>query len=342
MTDRSVFSIDAHAFIISRQAMPTASNIAMVVEGLRGLPWTWIGAGIHRVRCDALPGQPPIHDAGAVGLLAGRQKALDLAGSADVIVYLDDDVSLPCGWAEAILAPFSDPEVHFVGCRYLPKYECKPPFWMEGLWTEAAGFRFLGQLSLLDGGEGTRAYAPTLVWGLCFAARRATLAKLGGFHPDGYPWPLRRYRGDGETGLSLKAEAAGLKAIYQGDTHVCHHVPRSRMTPRYFEQRAFLQGISDSYTELRSTGAVPTRISSHWREIARAMKGGLLRHQVLKSPTSKGISNLMARAHSQGRSYHLEQVRSDPGLLEWVMRKDYRNYNLPAGWEKYAELPEIE
>ena len=114
------------------------------------------------------------------------------------------------------------------------------------LWLERDdGFRILSHLSLLDGGEVSRVCTPLLVWGLCFAVRRETAIKLGGFHPDGYPWGLRRYRGDGETGLALKAEMLGLKAFYQGQTFVRHRVPATRTTPEYFERRSFLQGISE-------------------------------------------------------------------------------------------------
>jgi hypothetical protein len=28
-------------------------------------------------------------------------------------------------------------------------------------------------------------------------------------------------------------------------------------------------------------------------------------------------------------------VRRDPRLLEWVLRPDYWQYQLPAGWERY-------
>ena len=131
------------------------------------------------------------------GLVAGRHRALS-ACHEEVLIYLDDDVTLPSAWIEGILEPFADPEVHFVGCRYLPDYEHSPPHWLDGLWRENDhGFNVLPYLSLLDGGETSRPYRPMLVWGLCLAVRRETLIKLGGFHPDGYPWELRRFRGDG-------------------------------------------------------------------------------------------------------------------------------------------------
>ena len=163
---------------------------------------------------------------------------------------------LPEGWLEAILEPFADPLVHLVGCRYLPEYEVEPPDWLEQLWTKDSQGCHLSALSLLDYGTETKEIDPIMIWGLCYAIRRETLVKLGGFHPDAYPWELRRYRGDGETAPSALARQLKLKALYQGKTAVYHQVPKSRMTVEYFERRAYLQGISDSYTSIRRSRAM--------------------------------------------------------------------------------------
>lgn len=273
-------------------------------------------------------------DAGAVGLVAGRHKALEVCDE-DVVIYLDDDVSLPEGWKAKMMKPFEDPEVHFVGCRYLPDYEHEPQAWLEGLWGESDGFRMLGYLSLLDGGSAGRFYDPCYVWGLCFAVRRETVVKLGGFNPDGYPWELRRYRGDGETALSMKAKTLGLKAYYQGETHVMHKVPAARMTPQYFERRAFLQGISDSYTQVRLDGAPQSPAARHWKDALRPLKRRYERMRVLSKPSARGVRQLMHQAHAAGYRYHQEKVRQDPKLLEWVLKPDYFDYRLPLGWQRY-------
>ena len=269
------------------------------------------------------------------GLLAGRHRALRTANS-DVLIFLDDDVTLGPDWLKNILDPFGEPDIHFVGCRYLPHYEHEPPSWMGGLWGESGvGFRTLSQLSLLDGGESSRVYQPTLVWGLCFAVRRETVMKLGGFHPDGYPWEMRRFRGDGETGLALKAAALGLKAFYQGRTHVWHRVPTSRMTPEYFETRAFLQGISNSYTQIRLEGRVPPAQERSWKDHLRPAKWKIERALISRKPTTNGVHLLMARAHWAGIQFHQKEVRNDAKLLTWVLKSDYFDYRLPIGWEQY-------
>jgi len=278
--------------------------------------------------------------------VGGRHKALQ-ACREEVIIYLDDDVSLPAGWIESILEPFADPDIHFVGCRYLPDYEQEPPSWLNGLWQEAEdNFRILSYLSLLDGGDLARLCRPIFVWGLCFAVRRETVFKVGGFNPDGYPWELRRFRGDGETGLALKAESIGLKAYYQGKTHVLHRVPASRTTPEYFERRSFLQGISDSYSQIRREHGLSASTLGSWRDLVRPAwdllrpaKWKLEREMVLRRPTADGVQRLMRSAHFAGMQFHRTEVRRDPKLLEWVLRKNYFDYRLPDGWEQYLTLP---
>ena len=328
----------AHPFVVSKLADPSGTFLAEISRGLGDCPWSWVSAGLERRGCtEADPQRTEVLDAGAPGLVAGRHKALEECRD-DVIIYLDDDVILPAGWIESIVEPFADPDIHFVGCRYLPDYEYDPPAWLEGLWQEDNdGFRVLPHLSLLDGGELSRCYRPSLVWGLCFAARREMVVRLGGFNPDGYPWELRRFRGDGETGLTLKAEMLGLKAFYQGKIHVNHRVPASRMTPQYFERRSFLQGISDSYTQIRRDHAVPTAPRRSWKDLVRPAKRKLERDLILRSPTVEGVRRLMARSHGAGMEFHRSEVCHDPSLLEWVLKQDYFDYRLPNVWERPPE-----
>lgn len=328
--------VTAGVCVISSQDNPSTDLLESITQGLGDTPLTWVYAGLDG---NPRPHRPqPLQrvSAGHVGLVAGRHRALE-AVNADVIVYLDDDVILARGALERILEPFGDPQVHFVGCRYLPYYEQEPPPWLTDLWqVERDGFRTFYQLSLLDGGETSRLFSPRLVWGLCFAVRRDTVIKLGGFHPDGYPWELRRFRGDGETGLAVLAESLGLKAYYQGQTHVLHRVPASRMTPQYLERRSFLEGISSSYAQVRRNARIPPQPDGSWRDVIRPAKRKLDRLMAFRSPTTSRVHRLMVVAHEAGMRYHEEELRNDPKLLEWVLRPNYFDYTLPEGWEGYC------
>jgi hypothetical protein len=330
----------AHLYVPSRLPDPSAAALTGITQQVEDRFWSWVSAGVERRLSTQLASQKiEVLNAGAPGLVAGRHTALK-ACQEDVIVYVDDDVTLPARWMESILEPFADPDIHFVGCRYLPDYQHEPPSWLEGLWQEAGDdFRILGELSLLDGGASSRPYPPMFVWGLCFAIRRETAIRLGGFNPDGYPWELRRFRGDGESGLTMKAEMIGLKAYYQGKTHVMHHIPASRMTLEYFERRSFLQGISDSYTQIRRDGGLSASPPRSWRDYVRPAKWKLERELILRKPTAQGVQRLTARSRFAGMQFHRNEVRDDPKLLDWVLREDYFDYRLPDGWEQYLGRP---
>ena len=327
---------NVRACVVSGTA-PCTASVEGITRGIGSDAFCWIFAGLDHGIGNPKPISSGINfiRANQVGLVAGRHKALEVCNE-DILVYLDDDVTLPVGWVDKMVEPFEDSEIHVVGCRYLPDYECAPPAWLENLWeARDDGFCTLGYLSLLDGGQESRAFSPMHVWGLGFAVRRETAIKLGGFHPDGYPWKLRRYRGDGESGLAMKAEMLGLKAFYQGQTFLKHRVPASRMTREYFERRSFLQGISDSYTQIRRERRVPPESRRSWKDLLRPAKWSLERQKLSRHPTTESVRRLMARAHFDGVQFHRNEVRKDPKLLEWVLRDNYFDYSLPDGWKAY-------
>jgi len=259
------------------------------------------------------------------GQLSGRHCGA-LEASGDICVFLDDDVRLDRDWLAAIEESFFDPQVALVGGPSRPLFESTPPDWLKNFFDSDQQGRHCADLSLFDGGEQIKEIDPCYVWGLNFAIRRKSLVDLGGFHPDLIPKPLQRFQGDGETGLSLKVAHAGLKALYHPQAAVLHEVPACRMTVPYFEQRAFYQGVCASYTQFRSEGKPADALRACTDRIKRFL---------LEAPRS-GIRRRTAKAYAAGFEFHQEQVRKDPQLLDWVLRKDYWDYRLPAGWEKYC------
>jgi glycosyltransferase involved in cell wall biosynthesis len=266
-----------------------------------------------------------------LGLHNGRHSGARHA-KGQILVFVDDDIIADRNWLQAIVDTFHDPDVHLVGGRNLPLYEEEPPAWLEALWTQNPdGTRWCGYLSLLDFGEQYREIDPGFVWGVNFAIRKKSLVDLGGFHPDGVPWELRRFRGDGESAVSREAEKRGLKAIYQPKALIYHRVPKSRMTIEYFERRAYLQGISDSFTMIRSNGGLMLpQVSSHrfdWKAPLRRAKR--LARRLLKPEQPQPLEpyqEIKARiraAYQAGFEYHQNEIRNDPRLLEWVLKPDY-------------------
>lgn len=272
------------------------------------------------------------------GSLSARHRGA-LESEADICAFIDDDVRVAVNWLHALREAFQDPAVALVGGPSRPIYESRPPEWLQAFYHEDDHARHCGWLSLLEGGERSKEIDPRYVWSLNYSIRKKTLFDLGGFHPDYLPKPLQRFQGDGETGLSLKILKAGGKAVYHPQAAVQHEVPAARMTGDYFQQRAHFQGMCNSFTKIRAEGRASRRAWS-WKGPLRSVKRLIVK---LLRPDDSALPVLkerVAKAYQAGYAFHQREVRRDPRLLEWVLRKDYWNYALPIGWEKCFNRPD--
>ncbi|RAM51569.1 MAG: hypothetical protein C6Y22_10940 [Hapalosiphonaceae cyanobacterium JJU2] len=263
------------------------------------------------------------------GLLSGRHRgALEAKG--EILTFVDDDIEADVNWLRAIKESFDDPTVQMVGGRNLPKYEVEPPKWLEWFWLEHPYGKLCAELSLLDFGDQVREIDANYVWGLNFSIRKSTLLELGGFHPDCIPKHLQYFQGDGETGLTQKANKKGYKAIYQPQALVWHSVSQDRMSYEYFEKRYFYQGVCDSYSLIRETEGQLKHLS-----LIENIKAPLIRlkqasKKLMSIQTEKDLlEERFHNAYQKGYQFHQNAVRQNPKLLNWVLKQDYWNYNLP-------------
>lgn len=284
-----------------------------------------------------LPGFRRIFDS-RPGLHVGRHIGLNNA-KGNILVYGDDDIEAFPTWLEGIYESFLEPEIVLVGGKIIPKYETVPPQFLTDLWTNNGQGKMLSWLSLLNCGDKVRTISPYLVWGCNFSIRKNVLLEIGGFHPDGMPQELIKYRGDGETTISREIERLGYKVIYNPMASVHHWVPKERMTEEYFKRRAFNQGISGSYTQLRSQyfgdrsntimkrelfkrvrdKSIGQNITSINRRIIIAMQK--ISKLVVKKHTP--LEQIIDKAYVEGFAFHQNEVKKDPQLLKWVLKQNY-------------------
>ncbi|MBR8834040.1 MAG: glycosyltransferase family 2 protein [Stigonema ocellatum SAG 48.90 = DSM 106950] len=263
------------------------------------------------------------------GLLSGRHRgALEAKG--EILTFVDDDIEADPNWLQAIQESFDDPSVQLVGGRNLPNYEIEPPQWLEWFWLEHPYGRFCCELSLLDFGNQVREIDANYVWGLNFSIRKSALFELGGFHPDCIPKDLQYFQGDGESGLTFKANLKGYKAIYQPNALVFHCVSKVRMTPEYFDKRYFYQGVCNSYSEIREQKGQLKQVTliEHLKVQLRSIRD--LVRQIIKRKTEKDLLKArFNRAYLEGYQFHQNAVRKNPALLDWILKDDYWDYKLP-------------
>lgn len=268
------------------------------------------------------------------GLHYGRHAGMR-AASGDILTYADDDIEAFPTWLEAILDSFKDPKVNLVGGKNIPLFEANPPQWLLEMWNfRHPEGKYLGYLSILDFGDEARFIEPYFIWGCNFSVRKETLITAKGFHPDGMPGDKLILRGDGESYISKFIEESGKKACYNPAASVHHIIPVSRMTIDYFQRRAYAQGISDSYTDIRYANEkhkqnpksgfsfLPEMVRGIYRKITFAQ----LRDDILKVQEElykSDIRRILEKSHYQGYHLHQREVKYNPEFMKWVMKNDY-------------------
>jgi len=272
------------------------------------------------------------------GSLAGRHRGAKEA-SGEILTFIDDDIEAHPGWLPSISDAFRESDVHLVGGKNLPKFEATPPPWLKDFWiTTPYGGKECGYLSLLDLGDKLLRVHPDFVWSLNLSIRRETLFDAGGFHPDIYPKRLQRFQGDGETGLTMKLFERGYGALYHPGAAVFHAIPKNRMTIDYFEKRMYFQGVADSYSDIRKSHFSTAKDPSPPQDVMKQVfeksvyvaKGSLSKvfAHLKSTKDARAIKEKMEHAYNKGYEFHQAQVRADPTLLKWILKKDYWDYHL--------------
>jgi glycosyltransferase involved in cell wall biosynthesis len=264
------------------------------------------------------------------GLHVGRHAGWHVA-RADVLVFCDDDIEAEPSWVSGIVDSFADLQVGLVGGNCYPNFEAEPPPWLARWWAEPVGpGRALGYLSVLDFGQGRFDIDPAFVWGCNFSVRRAVLDAVGGFHPDSMPKELMRFRGDGESHVAWAVRAQGWRTLFSSAASVHHQVSAGRMTHAYFEQRAFAQGVSDSYSAVRRCARVPLPLKERALQALRPTAHALRERWRARGTTSDAVAAELLRvrlgtlrAWREGVNYHQSQLRADRQLLDWVLKESY-------------------
>ncbi|MDD2336795.1 MAG: glycosyltransferase [Geobacteraceae bacterium] len=236
------------------------------------------------------------------GLHVGRNAGLKHA-KGNILVYADDDIKAIDTWLEGVAESFLDNNVALVTGKILPEFETQPPSWVQDLANHIEGGWSLGWYTLLDLGNNVKTIPHEYVWGANFAIRKNILLQVGGFHPDAFPQELIKYRGDGETAVSLAVRDLGYKALYNPKASVYHLVSKSRLTREYIYQRAYNQGISDSYTNIRTN-----RSFSDLKQY--------------KSPANT-IYDVVDRGSVDGFNYHQQLAKNDNSLVAWILKESY-------------------
>jgi glycosyltransferase involved in cell wall biosynthesis len=266
------------------------------------------------------------------GLLSGRHKGA-MAATGEILAFIDDDIQASQEWLASIVSSYTDEEVHLVGGRSLPAYETVPPEWIADYTSPTPyGGSHCTFLSLIDMGPRAIEIHPNYIFGLNFSVRKRSFIELGGFHPDCVPTSLQHFQGDGETGLTMKANSQRLRAVYQPEALVYHRIGHERMTPEYFESRCFYQGVCDSYSVIRRS--IDDLAYGRWSSWLRRRHAAeyLRRASDPVAPAFLDVgrySSRLSTAYIRGYRFHMECARGCKAIMDWILKEDYFVYQYP-------------
>jgi glycosyltransferase involved in cell wall biosynthesis len=211
----------------------------------------------------------------------GRSSALNTgiaAAAGRIVVFTDDDVRVEPGWlAAACAALAATGAVGYCGGPVRPIWGAPPPPWLDltrgDLW---------GTIAIQDHGEVEVGYedAGRVPLGANMAVRHDVFERAGTFRVDLGRAGGRVVLGQEVPEWLLRVRQAGFTGLYVPRMRVHHHVPASRLTPRYFRRWWFGKGVSRSLLErlqpVTDLG-IDLRRTPHILGVPRYMYGSLIR-----------------------------------------------------------------
>lgn len=259
------------------------------------------------------------------GLHAARHAGMNNAMS-DLLVFADDDIVPTDTWLEGVYEGFAVHGAQMVGGKNLPLWESPPPRWLDEKWRQgdSTGRRVLAYLSVIDLGDEAQFVSPLMVFGCNFSVKRSLLEETLGFHPDAMPDELIHLRGDGESHVSRHMISTGVPAFYHPKASVFHRVTPQRMTFEYFGKRAFNQGISDSFSNLRGVVTRDRPRGIKPRLLARLLNSRVMDRLLrIALPPKRYIDIVTEDAYWRGFDWHQRRVEHDEEMREWVSKPDF-------------------
>ena len=255
------------------------------------------------------------------GLHEGRHTGLKLAKS-ELLVYADDDIEAFPKWLETIFQVFqNDEETVLVGGKNLPKYESNPPFWVLEKWnTPRAIGKVMGVLSLIDLGGNEKEISPYYVFGCNFSVRKKVVIDAGGFNPDGMPFDLIHFRGDGETHISDYIKEKNYKTYYHPNASVYHFVSNDRMTEDYFCKWQYTAAISQAFSDIRRNKITNFDYNLKLRSL-RDIKSYL--KNIILNLNKTDFQKRQELSFENGYKFLLNQYKTNEEVEKWILKEKF-------------------
>lgn len=215
---------------------------------------------------DGLPGVIVTANAGPAGASASRNSGVSVSHG-EIVAFLDDDAVASPTWLEALLGPFTSPDVVGAGGRLDPLWAASRPRWFPYEFDWAVGGSYRGMPET--------AVPVRNVWSNNMAIRRSVFDSVGGFRSD-FGKVGHRSRPE-DTDLCLRASAAqpGGTWVYEPAAIAGHRVPLTRATLRFFLRRCYNEGAGKA--ELAALNGTDVSTSAERAYTRRVLPQGFAR-----------------------------------------------------------------
>lgn len=240
-----------------------------------------------------------------------------------ILVFVDDDIIADKNYLRAIYDSFlNDPDIALMTGRVIPLYKVsKVPEWINFFWNYDNNGKYLLELGLLDLGCKYKEISPDLAFGGNCMVRKNIFYKYKGTNPDAFPMEMIKYSGNSETALGYKIRKDRLKIVYNPNITIKHLVTKERLTPEYFYNRNYFEGIKNSYTDIRKTRK-KLPIKQILRDFYILFRNIFI--IILKFYLKPNRINFVCSLYRfKGKFQHKIWVLKDKELFQYILRDNY-------------------
>ncbi len=246
------------------------------------------------------------------GISAGRNRALDEAADADLLVFIDDDETPLDSWLSSLIGTWQSTGATAVMGRVVSVFEAPLDPWIE-----AGGF--FVRRSMPSGSPITVAAAGNLLLDMRQMTRMAVRFD-----------PAMGLTGGEDTLLSRNIVERGGTIVWCDESAALDHVPASRATRTWVLTRAWSHGNTATLVDLKVSRTPARRLAVRVRALAKGaarIAGGSVRCVL-------GVLRGNLRDRARGR----RAIYRGAGLMSGAVGIAYLEYARGSRWKRWRDV----
>ena len=222
------------------------------------------------------------------GLSHARNAGI-LAGTGEIIGFIDDDEEIDPIWYEVVERELSDPSISFLGGPCLPNWAAPAPDWLPPGYHSV-----IGAIYPKPRGEFNPDFTGILNGGNA-VIRRKVFDQIGG-----YSTKLGR-SGKGllseeDAEFYRRLDAAQIRGMYVPELIIHHYIPVERLTRKYHRRWCYWRAVSQGVLDRELTEPVPYMLGIPRHRVGRAVRSllSLPKHRLSKGGAGLAFADELA------------------------------------------------